>query len=44
MLLDGAREAVAPRPVWAIIQTVGHAWSWDKDLGKAGSRPTSDGG
>ncbi len=42
MLLDEAREAVAPRPVWAIIQTVGHAWSWDKTLPKteAGRPPT----
>jgi hypothetical protein len=36
LLVDEARAAVAPRPVWAIIQTMGHAWSWERDLGKTG--------
>lgn len=32
LLMDEARAAVGPRPVWAIIQAVGHHWSWDTSL------------
>jgi len=36
MLVDQARHAVAPKPVWAVIQTVGHYWSWDRELAQDG--------
>ncbi|MBC7288860.1 MAG: hypothetical protein H5T86_12660, partial [Armatimonadetes bacterium] len=38
LALDEARAALSPKPIWAIIQTVGHHWSWDTRLD-----PTSDG-
>lgn len=44
MMLDQARAAVDPRPVWAIIQAVGHHWSWDSELDPEGDGrvPTPD--
>jgi hypothetical protein len=32
ILMDQARKAVWPRPVWAVVQAVGHHWSWDQGL------------
>jgi hypothetical protein len=42
LLVDEARRAAAPRPVWAVVQAVGHHWSWDKQLDAAaeGRPPT----
>ncbi len=42
MLVDEARVALAPKPVWAVIQTIGHHWSWDRKLDPAtdGRPPT----
>jgi len=36
IIVDQAREAASGKPVWAMIQSVGHAWSWDRRLDKAG--------
>ncbi|MCX7597823.1 MAG: hypothetical protein N2512_03000 [Armatimonadetes bacterium] len=36
IIVDQAREAAGGKPVWALIQSVGHAWSWDRRLNKTG--------
>lgn len=36
IIVDQAREAAGGKPVWALIQSVGHAWSWDRRLDKSG--------